>query len=450
MTVTVSKIPTRVSAEGCELFVGDNATISYELIPKDAEGDVRFMSNDSSVVYADAETGVVVGRGAGTATVSVTYFGDDKYESSSTNVTVTVKKLPTEISAEGCELYGDDNATISYKLIPKDAEGDVRFMSNDTSIVYADAETGVVVARGAGTATVSVSYFGNDKYAPSNTTVKVVVNKLNTTLVTKYENGTIYATVTDANGNPVSGIKVGFAVNGVKYVISDENGQANYTIGDLGPGYYSVKVMAYSNDLYETSNQETVVVTKEQSKIYLRNALYFVTDTKIVKVTLWDGKNKPIAGKTVHIKVYDSLYSGVTDKDGNAYIRVGIGFGVHNATVSFDGDYQYAASNKTGQIKVIRETPSIMVRGADQKFKVSDNPKTVKVYLWDRNSKPLPVGSKVAIKINGQTYVGLTDGNGIASININVNAVGVYDAELKYAGNSAYNAVSKKVQITIS
>ena len=323
-------------------------------------------------------------------------------------------------------------------------------MSNDSSVVYADAETGVVVARGAGTATVSVSYFGDDKYAPSNTTVKVVVNKLNTTLVTKYENGTIYATVTDAHGNPVSGLKVGFAVNGVKYVISDENGQANYTIGDLEPGYYSVKVMAYGNDLYETSNQETVVVTKEQSKIYLRNALYFVTDTKMVKVTLWDGKNKPIAGKTVHIKVYDSLYSGVTDKDGNAYIRVGIGFGVHNATVSFDGDYQYASSNKTGQIKVIKETPSIMVRGADQKFKVSDNPKTVKVYLWDRNSKPLPVGSKVAIKINGQTYVGLTDSNGIASININVNTVGVYNAELKYAGNSAYNAVTRKVQITIS
>ena len=143
-------------------------------------------------------------------------------------------------------------------------------------------------------------------------------------------------------------------------------------------------------------------------------------------------------------------YAVKVDKNGNAYIRVGIGFGVHNATVSFDGDYQYAASNRTGQIKVIRETPSIMVRGVDQKFNVSDNPKTVKVYLWDRNSKPPPVGSKVAIKISGQTFVGLTDSNGIASININVNAAGVYNAELKYAGNSAYNAVTRKIQITVS
>ncbi len=254
------------------------------------------LSPDSDVVLVNGH-GFIKGVGEGKDVVTVSFGGNDKYAAAQSNITITVSKLPTEISAEGCELFVDDNATISYVLIPEDAEGDVRFMSNDSSVVYADAETGVVVGRGVGTATVSVSYFGNDKYAPSNTTVKVVVNKLNTTLVTRYENGTIYATVTDTHGNPVSGLKVGFAVNGVKYVISDENGQANYAIGDLGPGYYSVKVMAYGNDLYETSNQETVVVTKEQSKIYLRNALYFVTETKMVKVTLWDGKNKPIAGK---------------------------------------------------------------------------------------------------------------------------------------------------------
>ena len=96
------------------------------------------MSNDTDVVYADAETGILVGRGAGTATVSVTYFGNDKYASSTANVTVTVNKIPTEITAEGCELFVDDNVTISYELIPGDAEGDVRFMSNDTDVVYAE------------------------------------------------------------------------------------------------------------------------------------------------------------------------------------------------------------------------------------------------------------------------------------------------------------------------
>ena len=232
VSVTVNKTPTEIIIQNrtVDIKVDEEFDPVVSLVPSGA-GRLSFKSSDSDVVLVNGH-GFIKGVGEGKAVVTVSFGGNDKYAAAQSNITVTVSKLPTEISAEGCELYGDDNATISYELIPEDAEGDVRFMSNDTSIVYADAETGVVVARGAGTATVSVSYFGNDKYAPSNTTVKVVVNKLNTTLVTKYENGTIYAAVTDAHGNPVSGLKVGFAVNGVKYVISDENGQAHYTIGD--------------------------------------------------------------------------------------------------------------------------------------------------------------------------------------------------------------------------
>ena len=70
-------------------------------------------------------------------------------------------------------------------------------------------------------------------------------------------------------------------------------------------------------------------------------------------------------------------------------------------------------------------------------------------YAKDRESKPLPAGSKVAIKVNGQTYIGYTDSEGIAKINIDIAKAGTYEAELKYAGNSAYNAVSKKTKIYI-
>lgn len=139
----------------------------------------------------------------------------------------------------------------------------------------------------------------------------------------------------------------------------------------------------------------------------------------------------------------------MTDENGDAYIRVGVGFGIHSATVSFDGDDIYAASKRTGQIKVIKATPSLMIRGADSIFKAGDNPKTVKIYLLDRNSKPLPVGSTVTIKINGHTYVGHTDNSGIARINININTGGIYTAEFKYAGNSAYNAVTRQTKIKI-
>ena len=51
--------------------------------------------------------------------------------------------------------------------------------------------------------------------------------------------------------------------------------------------------------------------------------------------------------------------------------------------------------------------------------------------------------------MNGQTYVGYTDNTGVASINLDINAAGTYNAEVKYAGNSAYNAVTRDVKFVI-
>ena len=210
--------------------------------------------------------------------------------------------------------------------------------------------------------------------------------------------------------------------------------------------------MAYGNDFYRDSNKETVVVNKEPSKIYLRNALYFVLQTKIVKVTLWDSSNKPLAGKTIRITLneYGLTYSGITDENGDASIRVGVGFGVHSATVTFDGDENYTASSKTGSIRVIKETPSLMLPGAYTKFKATNPVKTVKIYLKDRYDKPLLPETKVFIKINGQIYSGLIDNEGIASINLKINTAGTYNAELIYTGNTAYNAVRKTTRIFIT
>ena len=274
-------------------------------------------------------------------------------------------------------------------------------------------------------------------------------------MTVKYDatNKNIVATVKDANSNPVKDLRVGFALNGVKYETTNADGEAKYSTADLANGTYKVTVQAYGNETYEDSNKEIITFTvgekKIKTKIFLRNALYFVTQTKLVQVTLWDGNNQPLANKTVYIRAYSSVWHGVTDENGNAYIRVGIGFGVHDATVHFDGDDQYNSSTKAGYIRVIKQTPSVMVRGVDSQFKVGDNPKIVKVYLWDRTSKPLPVGSKIFIRINGQQYVGTTDSQGIAHVKININRAGTFNVQAIYAGNSAFNAVIKNVKITI-
>ena len=232
---------------------------------------------------------------------------------------------------------------------------------------------------------------------------------------------------------------------------TDENGMISYEMPVASAGSYTIDMEFEGDADYMPSNASASVnVIKEQSKIYLRNALYFVTQTKMVRVTLWDSKDNPIAGKTVYISMYDQKYSGITDENGDAYIRVGVGYGNHTATVSFEEDGEYLASNRTGVIRVIKETPSLMLPGAYTIFKAADSTKTIKVYLKDRYDKPLLPGTKVFVTINGKQYVGSIDTEGIASININLNKAGVYNVELYYTGNTAYNAVKRTTKITIT
>ena len=233
---------------------------------------------------------------------------------------------------------------------------------------------------------------------------------------------------------------------------TDDKGQISLSSEGLVPDTYVAEITYDGNRSLKGSNASaTVVVNKAQTKIFLRNALYFVLQTKMVKVTLWDANNNPIAGKKVYIKLdqYDWKYYGVTDENGTATIKVGVGFGTHGATVGFDGDENYTAATKKGSVRVIKETPSLMLPGKYTKFQASDRLKIVKIYLKDRYDKPLLPGTKVFIRINGQTYVGAIDLNGIATINLNINRAGTYNVDLIYLGNSAYNPVRKNTKIFI-
>ena len=395
--------------------------------------------------------------------VDVMTQGNNIYEDSNkVTVTFDLSKISTTLTASDVVTDYDSGKNLVATL--KDANGKVISGAKVTIKLGTATETLTTDKNGQVSLTtdglipdtyvVTISFAGNDVYDKSSATAEVTINKLDTILTAKYDANSknIVATVKDSNDNPIKGLRVGFALNGVKYVVTDVNGQVKYSAAGLADGTYEATVMACDNGIYKDSNKETVTFTigsKEMSKIFLRNALYFVTQTKLVQVTLWDGNNHPLAGKTVSIRAYDSVWRGVTDENGDAFVRVGIGFGTHDATVSFDGDDQYNASTRAGYIRVIKQTPSVMVRGADTMFKANDNNKIVKVHLRDRYDKALPEGSKIVIKLNGKTYVGTTDINGVAHIKISINTVGTFTAQAMYGGNTAYNPVTRDVKIRI-
>lgn len=398
---------------------------------------------------------------------TISFAGNKAFKPSSTTASVTINKLNSQLYADDVTAKYNEGKSLTATL--KDADGKaisgakVRItFSGQTRTLTTDANGQVSMSIDGILPAIyeaTVSFDGDAVYKQSSAKAIVTINKLNPVLTsvdveTIYNHDDkLYATLKDETGKPMANTPVNIQIGTIiKIVTTDAHGKASLSTKLFAPGKYDAIVSFTGSDIYyPVTSASKVVVYKEQSKIYLRNALYFVLQTKYVTVTLWDANNNPVVGRTVHIELneYGLKYSGVTDENGNALIRVGVGFGVHSATVSFDGDDFYNASKKTGSIRVIKETPSVMVRGADTQFRVSENPKILKVYLRDRYNKPLLEGTKIFVKINGKTFSGTTDSLGIAHVRININYPGTFDAQVIYTGNTAYNAVTRNVKIYV-
>ena len=431
----------------------------------------EYTTDDYGMVYYVIPKDTPVGN----YTMEIAFAGQGGYAASELTTDVEIYDVATKIISpenvtfEASEVTSGEaifsmflttNSTIPIPLINKTVLIDFNGVVEEYTTNWLGMVKYVIPEQApAGNFTVYMTFDGADGYAASQGMTNVEIIGINTqiiaadnmTVMVKDLDGTKFnLTLVDEFGNVLANKTVAVEFNGVlSEYVTDENGTVFYTLTNGTAGTFTIEMYFKGIDNYTastTSSELTLVASP--SKIYLRNALYFVLQNKIVNVTLWNENNQPVVGKTVYITIGNSTWSGVTDETGTAHIRVGIGFGVHPATVHFDGDGEYAASNRSGFVRVIKETPSVMVRGDNTKFKVGDT-KIVKVYLWDRTSKPLPVNSKVAIKVNGQTYIGYTDSQGIASIKIELNKPGTFNAEVKYAGNTAYNAVTRNVKFYI-
>ena len=162
-----------------EMYVGVMGHVAAELIPSKA-GNLTYVSNDTGVVSVSS-AGVINANGAGTALITVSFNGTDKYAASSSSVNVLVNKAPAGIGANDLKLTVGDKSKLVYVLVPENAQGNISFVSSNPSVVNVSS-TGEVTAVSVGTANVTITFSGNKNYEKSNKTVKVKVDMANSTL----------------------------------------------------------------------------------------------------------------------------------------------------------------------------------------------------------------------------------------------------------------------------
>ena len=376
----------------------------------------------------------------------VVFVGNDYYNPSNETFFIEIIKANTKIttnytngtlSAFLTDDYGNPisgakvgfaNNGVTYSLT--DEKGEARYSTKDLP---------------EGTYTVRVKYFGDDNYNPSNQAVtEIVVTKITTELssadvAVRYhdEDAYLLATLKDGDGNPVSGVKVGVANNGVTYVYTDENGEARYYTGNLDEGTYNVKMKFYGDDAYGASNQATakIVIGKIATSLNASDVQVRYNAEGYLVATLKDANGKAIVGAKVGFANNGVTYV-YTDENGEAkYSTLGLNNGTYTVKIKYYGNDTYQESNQASAKIYVVDKISTSLTSSDVHVLYDEDGYLVAT-LKDANGKAI-VGAKVGFANNGVTYV-YTDENGEAKYSTKGLAEGTYDVRIKFYGNDAY------------
>lgn len=276
---------------------------------------------------------------------------------------------------------------------------------------------------------ISVIYKGNNKYANSSNSAILRISSipLETVIISKdltkyYKNGSQFDVVLkDVLGNVLVGKIVKITINGVTYnKITNDKGEARLSI-NLFPGVYNITVLFEDDDNYVKSlNTNKIVVL---SKIITK----FVDNNKfIVKLVNDDGTPKTNA--SLVIIANGVQYNRITNGSGEARLNVRLNPNNYIFAVT---DGQEVVSSSVNVLSTIETSDISMFYKDGTKYSVK---------LCDLDGNIMP-NKNVAITINGVTYNKVTDSNGVAYLNINLNP-GTYSVWATYGDKTVCNTVS--------
>lgn len=276
---------------------------------------------------------------------------------------------------------------------------------------------------------ISVIYKGNNKYADSSNSAILRISSipLETVIISKdltkyYKNGSQFDVVLkDVLGNVLVGKIVKITINGVTYnKITNDKGEAKLSI-NLFPGVYNITVLFEDDDNYVKSlNTNKIVVL---SKIITK----FVDNNKfIVKLVNDDGTPKTNA--SLAIIANGVQYNRITNGSGEARLNVRLNPNNYIFAVT---DGQEVVSSSVNVLSTIETSDISMFYKDGTKYSVK---------LCDLDGNIMP-NKNVAITINGVTYNKVTDSNGVAYLNINLNP-GTYSVWATYGDKTVCNTVS--------
>ncbi len=340
LTVTVTKYDTTTAVTSSkDLSLRINETSQIVANVDSNVGALEYVSSNESVVTVSS-TGLITAVAKGTATITVRYPGDRKYEISEDIITLTVLKNATEITAEDKVLKStDENIDIGATLNITDAYS-LEYSSDNESVVTVSAD-GKLTAVGSGEAHITITYAESEKYLSSTKTITVTVNKIASEIIadspisTRYLQQITLNPTVKAEGNDLSlGTITYFVDNAAVSGPLDLGESFTYDINRVGKfnitAKYAENSKFYASELNITVNSDkadniiSVIVDDVTYPDYITikvNATVAGTYTIDINGTNYDVVANDTAGKSVKLAA-GSYYANITGYTSDYYYGV--------------------------------------------------------------------------------------------------------------------------------
>ncbi len=322
-------------------------------------------------------------------------------------------QIPTSLNGNDTELYFKNGTSFNVILCADGtsplANQNIIFTINDVNYTRITNENGLASIKinlNPGEYYITSTYLGNGDYGNASITnyIKVLSTISGDDVEKYYKNNTqYYAKFLDGQGNPLANTTIEFNINGVFYNrVTNENGTARLNI-NLDPGEYVLTAINPINgDMH--SNNITVLTTIFSNDIvkYYKNGTQYYAD-------FLDLTGSPLVNQSVSFNINGVMYSRNTNERGTARLNINLD----------PGEYVLTAINPINgdmHSNIIQVLPTIS--GNDLNMYYKDGSKFT-VNVVDSKGNPL-ANSTVTFNVNGVFYKRVSDGNGNASLNINL------------------------------
>ena len=248
------------------------------------------------------------------------------------------------------------------------------------------------------------------------------------------------------DGNILADKQIIFTINGVDYTrTTDSNGEVSLNI-NLEPGSYPCTVKSVSTDvLNQVTKSVTVTVTQLQSTPTLTVSNLtkkWGNDTPLNANLSVNGE--ALVNREITFNINGTNYKRTTDKQGNVSLPINLNPGTYSCKVTKPQETYYKGVTKTVTITIQKATPKVYADNLEKKFR-KENP--FSVYVEDKDGQALQ-NESIQLSINGITYSRITNENGVASLNINLNP-GTYGINIIAVENAFYEQVILNRTVTV-